>query len=195
MASGEELEFKVGDTVIIEGRLGYDSYGSSFGQTIEPRETVITRVNPGSPFPYNTEGDLGWMSVDSVRSADPESTRIDAAPIAEGAVGGAAAGAVGGTEQRVYGREETDKLEVLLNELSKYPPKIDAGIDEMLSIMNHHQIQLWINNEEGMQSVRTEVQRNTENMSELIDITNQMIQCGRDMIASNRQRMSNIVRE
>ena len=64
-------KFKIGDKVIINGRLYGDSYGGKPGKTVKDKHTTITRTNPGAPYPYNTTGDLGWMSEDSIRLDTP----------------------------------------------------------------------------------------------------------------------------
>ena len=60
------LKYKVGDKVIINGRLYGDSYGGNPGKTVKNKVTNITRIAEGKPYPYNTTGDLGWMSDDSI---------------------------------------------------------------------------------------------------------------------------------
>ena len=60
------LKYKIGDKVIINGRLYGDSYGGKPGKTVKDKHTTITRTNAGAPYPYNTTGDLGWMSEDSI---------------------------------------------------------------------------------------------------------------------------------
>lgn len=64
-------KFKIGDKVIINGRLYGDSYGGKPGKTVKDKHTTITRTNAGAPYPYNTTGDLGWMSEDSIRLDTP----------------------------------------------------------------------------------------------------------------------------
>ena len=65
------LKYKVGDKVIINGRLYGDSYGGHPGKTVKNKHTVITRISKGAPYPYNTTGDLGWMSEDSIKLDTP----------------------------------------------------------------------------------------------------------------------------
>ena len=65
------LKYKIGDKVIINGRLYGDSYGGKPGKTVKDKHTTITRTNAGAPYPYNTTGDLGWMSEDSIRLDTP----------------------------------------------------------------------------------------------------------------------------
>ena len=97
-------------------------------------------------------------------------------------------------EQRVYGRRDVEQLETLLGRLEVYPGRLDGNIDRFLDTFNHQQIQLWIDNEEGMQSVRTEVQRYMENLSEVIAITKGVITNTQAMISRERNRMSQQVR-
>ena len=59
-------KFKVGDKVIINGNLYVSSTASSPSNTIKNKVTTITRVAKNTPHPYNTTGDLGWMSEGSI---------------------------------------------------------------------------------------------------------------------------------
>lgn len=65
------LKYKVGDKVIINGQLYGDSYGGNPGKIVKNKHTIITRINEGAPYPYNTTGDLGWMSEDSIKLDTP----------------------------------------------------------------------------------------------------------------------------
>ena len=60
------LKYKVGDKVIINGRLYGNADGGKPGKTVKNKVTNITRIAEGKPYPYNTTGDLGWMSEDSI---------------------------------------------------------------------------------------------------------------------------------
>ena len=62
-----KLKYKIGDKVIINGQLYGDSYGGKPGNVVKNKHTTITRTNLGAPYPYNTTGDLGWMSEDSIK--------------------------------------------------------------------------------------------------------------------------------
>lgn len=59
-------KFKVGDKVIINGRLYGNADGGKPGKTVKNKVTNITRIAEGKPYPYNTTGDLGWMSENSI---------------------------------------------------------------------------------------------------------------------------------
>lgn len=73
-------KYKIGDKVIINGQLYGDSYGGKPGKVVKNKHTTITRTNQGAPYPYNTTGDLGWMSEDSIKldtpSPEPETFKI-----------------------------------------------------------------------------------------------------------------------
>lgn len=60
-------KFKKGDKVIITGKLYGNAAGKSMGRTVSNITTYITRVAPGTKCPYNTTGDLGWMTEDSIK--------------------------------------------------------------------------------------------------------------------------------
>lgn len=68
------LKYNIGDKVVINGRLYGDSYGGKPGKTVKDKHTTITRTNAGAPYPYNTTGDLGWMSEDSITLDTPTPT-------------------------------------------------------------------------------------------------------------------------
>lgn len=58
---GPSDKFNIGDKVIINGPLYPSSNASAPTGNVYDKITTITRKNPGSAHPYNTEGDLGWM--------------------------------------------------------------------------------------------------------------------------------------
>ena len=60
------LKYKVGDKVIINGRLYGNADGGKPGKTVKNKVTNITRIAEGKSYPYNTTGDLGWMSENSI---------------------------------------------------------------------------------------------------------------------------------
>ena len=60
------LKYKVGDKVIINGRLYGNADGGKPGKTVKNKVTNITRIAEGKPYPYNTTGDLGWMGENSI---------------------------------------------------------------------------------------------------------------------------------
>lgn len=59
-------KFKIGDKVTINGKLYGDADGGKPGKTVKNKVTNITRIAEGKPYPYNTTGDLGWMSENSI---------------------------------------------------------------------------------------------------------------------------------
>ena len=60
-------KYKVGDKVIIDGQLYGTADGNNPGQIVHNKVTTITRVATNHPYPYNTTGDLGWMSEASIK--------------------------------------------------------------------------------------------------------------------------------
>ena len=61
-----ELKYHIGQKVILNGQLYGTSDGEGMGKVVDHLETVITRVAPGKPYPYNTTDDLGWVAESSV---------------------------------------------------------------------------------------------------------------------------------
>lgn len=61
------LKYSEGQAVIVSGQLFGTSNGDNPGIVVENVDTVITRTAPGAAYPYNTTGDLGWISEDSIR--------------------------------------------------------------------------------------------------------------------------------
>ena len=59
-------KFKIGDKVIINGKLYGNADGGNPGKTVKNKVTNITRIAEGKQYPYNTTGDLGWMSENSI---------------------------------------------------------------------------------------------------------------------------------
>ena len=59
-------KYKIGDRVVINGRLYGNADGGMAGQVVSNRVTNITRIASGKPYPYNTTGDLGWMEESSI---------------------------------------------------------------------------------------------------------------------------------
>lgn len=66
-----ELKYKIGDHVIVNGRLFSTANGENPGKVVEGLDTIVTRTAPGRPYPYNFTGDIGWVSEDSVSLAPP----------------------------------------------------------------------------------------------------------------------------
>lgn len=60
-------KYNIGDKVIINGQLYGDSQGNNPGKVVSNVTTTITRKVENAPYPYNTEGDLGWISEDSIQ--------------------------------------------------------------------------------------------------------------------------------
>lgn len=61
------LKYKVGDKVIISGKLYLTANASVAISSILGKVTEITRVYPQGKHPYNTIGDLGWMDEQSIQ--------------------------------------------------------------------------------------------------------------------------------
>ena len=57
-----KLKFKEGDKVYAEGNLYFRADDTTPAGSTSRISTVITRTAPGTRHPYNTTGDLGWMS-------------------------------------------------------------------------------------------------------------------------------------
>lgn len=68
------LKYKVGDKVVLNGTLYTTSNGGNAGATVKDKHTTITRAIAGKPYPYNTTGDLGWVSESSVSLDKPASS-------------------------------------------------------------------------------------------------------------------------
>lgn len=60
------LKYKVGDQVVISGKLYLSSNAAVAVSSIFGKVTKISRVAPGTKHPYNTTGDLGWMDESSI---------------------------------------------------------------------------------------------------------------------------------
>lgn len=65
------LKYKVGDKVIINGRLYGNADGGNPGATVSNKHTEITRTAKGHPYPYNTTGDLGWIAESQIKLDEP----------------------------------------------------------------------------------------------------------------------------
>ena len=62
-----ETNFKIGDEVIINGKLYRSSNATTASGSIKNKTTKITRIATGTKHPYNTTGDLGWMDESDIR--------------------------------------------------------------------------------------------------------------------------------
>lgn len=60
------LKYKVGDKVIISGKLYLTANATIAVSSVLGKVTKITRVYPQGKHPYNTVGDLGWMDESSI---------------------------------------------------------------------------------------------------------------------------------
>lgn len=60
------LKYKIGDQVVISGKLYLSSNAAVAVSSIFGKVTKISRVAPGAKHPYNTTGDLGWMDESSI---------------------------------------------------------------------------------------------------------------------------------
>lgn len=61
------MKFKIGDKVIINGKLYKSSNSLIASSSVNNKITYITRVASGAKHPYNTTGDLGWMDESSIK--------------------------------------------------------------------------------------------------------------------------------
>ena len=64
------LKYKIGDKVILNGQLYGTANGDNPGQIVNNRLSTITRVAEGHLYPYNTTGDLGWMTEAAISLDD-----------------------------------------------------------------------------------------------------------------------------
>lgn len=64
---GDEMKFKIGDQVIINGDLYSSANSTAPSGKVQNKVTKITRVVDGALHPYNTTGDLGWMNEIDIR--------------------------------------------------------------------------------------------------------------------------------
>ena len=60
-------KFRVGDEVIINGKLYTSSNGTKASGSVSNKKTKITRYASGAKHPYNTTNDLGWMDEESIQ--------------------------------------------------------------------------------------------------------------------------------
>ena len=88
--SSSGLKFKVGDRVVINGKLYNSSSAASPSGSIRNKTTYITRVAAGAKHPYNTSGDLGWMDAESVKVAATKSIDTIAKEVIDGKWGNGA---------------------------------------------------------------------------------------------------------
>ena len=61
------LKFKIGDQVVISGKLYASSNATIATASVLGKVTKITRVVAGAKHPYNTTNDLGWMDESSIQ--------------------------------------------------------------------------------------------------------------------------------
>lgn len=62
----DNMKFKIGDKVIINGNLFPSSDAATATSKVSNKVTEITRVAAGTKHPYNTTGDLGWMNESAI---------------------------------------------------------------------------------------------------------------------------------
>lgn len=60
-------KFKIGDKVIINGKLYKSSDAEKYSGIVSNKITNITRIANGTKHPYNTTGDLGWMDENDIK--------------------------------------------------------------------------------------------------------------------------------
>lgn len=61
------MKYKIGDKVIINGKLYKSSNALLSVSSVKNKVTYITRVVNGAKHPYNTTGDLGWMNESDIK--------------------------------------------------------------------------------------------------------------------------------
>lgn len=71
------MKFKIGDKVIINGSLYKSSTASTPSSSVKNKVTNITRIAKGTPHPYNTTGDLGWMNESSIKLYEDPSKKYE----------------------------------------------------------------------------------------------------------------------
>lgn len=70
--SQSSYKFKIGDDVVISGKLYKSSTAERASGSVKEKNTRITRIASGTKHPYNTTGDLGWMDESDIRLASNE---------------------------------------------------------------------------------------------------------------------------
>lgn len=63
----DKMKFKIGDKVVISGKLYPNANADKHSGVVENKVTNITRIAAGSKHPYNTTGDLGWMNESDIK--------------------------------------------------------------------------------------------------------------------------------
>ena len=66
LGNKQEQKFKIGDDVILNGKLYYSSNSNYSSSSVKNYRTKITRYVAGAKHPYNTKGDLGWIDESSI---------------------------------------------------------------------------------------------------------------------------------
>ena len=106
-APGPSDKFNIGDKVIINGPLYPNSNASAPTGNVHDKITTITRQNPGSAHPYNTEGDLGWMDESSIRKYEEPTPAPTPAPQPTGLQIGDSVKIIGTGNGSSYGTSNT----------------------------------------------------------------------------------------
>lgn len=71
------FKYKIGDKVVINGKLYGTADGDKPGKTVKNKKTIITRAVGGKKYPYNTTGDLGWIGEDQITLyKEPEKFKV-----------------------------------------------------------------------------------------------------------------------
>lgn len=71
------MKFKIGDKVVINGGLYISSNAILPASYVKNKVTTITRVVKGAKHPYNTTGDLGWMSESEIKLYEEPKTTYE----------------------------------------------------------------------------------------------------------------------
>jgi hypothetical protein len=66
--------------VLINGPLYRSSTATTASGSITNKQTIITRKAKGAAHPYNTTGDLGWMSTTSIKKIVPKKKEEEVKP-------------------------------------------------------------------------------------------------------------------
>ena len=76
----QQDEYEIGDKVLINGPLYRSSTATSASGSVSNKQTIITRKAKGAAHPYNTTGDLGWMSTASIKKIVPKKQEEEVKP-------------------------------------------------------------------------------------------------------------------
>lgn len=74
----QQLKYKIGDKLVLNGTLYQDSYGNNPGMTLKNTEVVITKINDdiNATKPYNVNNGLGWVAQDELSKIPSNEIKI-----------------------------------------------------------------------------------------------------------------------